>query len=162
MRASEAARNPARSSAVSRSGDRDLMTVGELAHRTGMSRKAIRDLEDRGLIYSAGRSEANYRLFDGSALWCVRVIGNLRSLGLTLKEIEHLAGIYLERPGEPVGPHLAALLDRAENRIEDQLTSLQALQGRIRRFRRENAASLAGTGEADLAPEDPRRSRKRA
>jgi hypothetical protein len=46
-----------------------LMTVGELACRTGMSAKAIRQFEGLGLIYSAGRSEANYRLFDESAIW---------------------------------------------------------------------------------------------
>jgi len=67
-----------------------LMTVGELARRTGMSAKAIRQFEGLGLIYSAGRSEANYRLFDESAIWCIQVIGNLRSLGLTIKEIQQL------------------------------------------------------------------------
>ena len=71
-----------------RGGEPNLMTIGELASRTGLSRKLIREFEGRGLIYSAGRSEAGYRLFDQSALWCVTVIGNLRSLGLTLKEIE--------------------------------------------------------------------------
>jgi MerR family transcriptional regulator, copper efflux regulator len=44
-----------------------LMTVGELARRTGLSIKAIRRYEDLGLIYSAGRSEGGYRLFDESA-----------------------------------------------------------------------------------------------
>ena len=96
------------------------MTVGELARRTGMSPKAIREFERLGLIYSAGRSEANYRLFDESAIWCVQVIDNLRALGLTIKEIRELAGVYLERPGEPVGPQLADLLARAEQRIEQR------------------------------------------
>lgn len=86
-----------------------LMTVGQLAARTGLSIKAIRELEGRGLIYTAGRSPANYRLFDESALWCAQVIGNLRSLGLTIKEIEQLAGVYLDRPEEPIGPRLARL-----------------------------------------------------
>src|SRR5438093_5712596 len=92
------------------------MTVGELARRTGMSAKAIRQFEGLGLIYSAGRSEANYRLFDESAMWCVQVIGNLRSLGLTIKEIQQLVAVDLDRPGEPIGPRLAKLLDRAERR----------------------------------------------
>src|SRR6266511_4959459 len=87
----------------------ELMTVGELAARTGMSAKAIREFEGMGLIYSAGRSEANYRLFDQSAIWCVQVIGNLRSLGLTIKEIQQLVAVYLDRPGEPIGPRLAEL-----------------------------------------------------
>ena len=59
-----------------------LMTIGELARRTGMSPKAIRQFEGLGLIYSAGRSDANNRLFDESAIWCVQAISTLRSLGL--------------------------------------------------------------------------------
>src|SRR5215211_4889253 len=78
-----------------------LMTVGELARRTGMSAKAIRQFEALGLIYSAGRSEANYRLFDESAIWCIQAIVSLRSLGLTIKEIQQLAAVYLDRPGGP-------------------------------------------------------------
>jgi MerR family transcriptional regulator, copper efflux regulator len=46
----------------------ELMTVGQLSRRTGLSVKAIRHYEALGLIYSAGRSEGNYRLFDESAL----------------------------------------------------------------------------------------------
>src|SRR5829696_6279675 len=120
-----------------------LMMVGELAHRTGMSAKAIRQFEGLGLIYSAGRSEANYRLFDESAIWCVQVIDNLRALGLTIKEIRELAGVYLERPGEPIGPQLADLLDRAEQRIEQRREQLDVIRRRIRSFRSANKAALA-------------------
>ena len=130
------------------------MMVGELADRTGMSAKAIREFEGLGLIYSAGRSEANYRLFDESAIWCVQVIGNLRSLGLTIKEIQQLAAVYLDRPGEPIGPRLAALLDRAERRIEERLAELDLIQRRIRDFRAANGAALAGRSEL---MSDPRR-----
>jgi len=67
-----------------------LLTVGEPAVRTGPSRKEIREPEDRGLVYSVGRSDSNCRLFDETALWCVRTIGELRARGLTLTEIEQL------------------------------------------------------------------------
>ena len=70
------------------------MTVGELPRRTGLSSKAIREYEALGLIYSAGRSESNYRLFDNAALWCAGVIERLRALGLTIKEIRELARVY--------------------------------------------------------------------
>jgi MerR family copper efflux transcriptional regulator len=132
-----------------------LMTVGELARRTGMSAKAIRQFEGLGLIYSAGRSEANYRLFDESAIWCVQVIGNLRSLGLTIKEIQQLAAVYLGRPGEPIGPRLAELLDRAEQRIEQRREELDRIQRRIREFRAANSAALSG--RSDLTGGDRRR-----
>jgi DNA-binding transcriptional MerR regulator len=137
----------------------ELMTVGELARRTGLSIKSIRRYEDLGLIYSAGRSEGNYRLFDASALWCAQVISTLRTLGLTIKEIDRLGHDYLSRPDEPVGPRVAALLDRAERRIDDGIAELQAAQGRIRDFRSEHAAALAGRRGADMFGPDPRRAR---
>ena len=136
-----------------------LMTVGELARRTGLSIKAIRQYEGLGLIYSAGRSEGNYRRFDESALWCARAISTLRALGLTIKEIDRLGRDYLSHPDEPVGPRVAALLDGAERRIDDRIAKLQAIRGRIRDFRTEHAAPLAGEGGADLFGSDPRRAR---
>jgi MerR family transcriptional regulator, copper efflux regulator len=135
------------------------MTVGELARRTGMTIKAIRQYEALGLIYSEGRSEGGYRLFDGSALWCAQVIATLRSLGLTIKEIDELARDYLSHPDDPVGPRVAALLDAAERRIEDQIAELEAVFGRLRDFRNRHAAALAGRPGTDLFGPDPRRSR---
>jgi DNA-binding transcriptional MerR regulator len=135
------------------------MTVGELARRTGLSIKAIRRYEALGLIYSAGRSEGGYRLFDESALWCAQVISTLRSLGLTIKEIEQLARDYLTRPDEPVGPRVAALLERAEGRIDDRIAELEALRGRIRDYRGQHAAALGGRPGAELFGRDPRRRR---
>lgn len=142
--------------------DKRLMTVGELAGRTGVSRKAIRELEGRGLIYTAGRSEANYRLFDEEALWCVQMITGLRSLGLTLAEIEQFGKEYLERPGEPAGPRLDVLLERAERRVTTQVAELEQLLARIEAFRAANAAALAGEPGSALGPPDPRRRRHRA
>lgn len=108
-----------------------LMTVGELSRRTGTPARALRAWTDLGLVYSAGRSPAGYRLYDESALWCVAVIGELRGLGLTIAEIRDLAAVYLGRPGEPVSPHLAALLRRARDRADTRIASLQDLRERI-------------------------------
>ena len=71
------------------------MTIGVLSRRTGVPVKVLRTYEDLGLIYTVGRSAGNYRLFGDEALWCVRVVGGLRSLGLTLAEIQTLAAVYL-------------------------------------------------------------------
>jgi MerR family copper efflux transcriptional regulator len=136
--------------------DDELMTVGQLASRTGLSVKAIRKYEALGLIYSAGRSEGGYRLFDESALWCAQVVSTLRSLGLTIKEIDELGCAYLSRPDEPIGPRLAAFLDRAEQRVDDRMAELTAVRGRIREFRAQHAAALAGRSGADVFGQDPR------
>jgi DNA-binding transcriptional MerR regulator len=134
-----------------------LMTVGELSRRTGLSIKAIRRYEALGLIYSAGRSDGNYRLFDESALWCARVIETLRSLGLTINEIDQLARAYLSCPDESVGPRLAALLDAAERRIDDRMAELALVRERIRRYRAQHAAALSGRRDGDLVGSHPRR-----
>jgi MerR family copper efflux transcriptional regulator len=147
---------------ASQGSDQGLMTVGELARRTGLSAKAIRQFESRGLIYSAGRSEANYRLFDETALWCVQVVGNLRALGLTLKEIEELAVVYQDRPEEAAGPRLGALLERAQRRVEERLTELEALRRRIVDYRTRNAAALSGGSVAEAAAAKPHRRQKTA
>lgn len=142
-----------------RPGTRSLMTVGELAERTGVSRKLIRELEGRRLIYTAGRSETNYRLFDDEALWCVQMITGLRSLSLTLAEIEEFARAYRVRPDEPLRPQLAALLAQVRERVLTQLAELERLLERINAFREQNAAALAGDPQAPLGPPDPRRER---
>ncbi len=142
---------------TSEPGRARLMTVGELSERTGVSRKSIRDLEQRGLIYSAGRSESNYRLYDEEALWCVQMISGLRSLGLTLAEIEQFGADYQARAGEHAGPRLAALLERVQQRVTAQLAELEQILQRIEAFREANAAALAGEPDAHLGPPDPRR-----
>jgi DNA-binding transcriptional MerR regulator len=132
----------------------ELMTVGELSRRTGLSIKAIREYEALGLIYSAGRSEGNYRLFDETALWCARVVLEWRSVGLTIKQIKQLADAYLADRDEPIGPKIAAALDRAEQRVETGIQELEALRRRIAVYRAGNAAALAG--RAEFAAADPR------
>ena len=132
----------------------ELMTVGELSRRTRLSIKAIREYEALGLIYSAGRSDGNYRLFDETALWCAQVITEWRSIGLTIKQIKELADAYLADPDQPIGPKIAAALDRAEHRVNTQIHELQALRRRIAAYRADNAAALAG--RADFAAPDPR------
>jgi MerR family copper efflux transcriptional regulator len=105
---------------VTHTADAALVTVGRLSRRTGQSIKAIRQYEGLGLIYSAGRSEAGYPLFDQSALWCTEVIERLRSLGLTIKEIEQPA-LANAHGCDKIGPQLAELLGYAERRLEARI-----------------------------------------
>ena len=137
-----------------------LMTIGDLAQRTGLSVKAIREFEGRGLIYSAGRSPSNYRLFDDAALWCIGMIKTLRGLGLTIKEIEELTAVYMRRPDQEAGPRLAQLLDRVEHRIDERVKALEEVRGRVRSFRQEHRRELAGGRRVGLG--DPRRAKKSA
>ena len=110
------------------------MTIGQLSRRTGVPIKVLRTYEDLGFLYTWGRSEGNYRLFGEETLWCVQVIQGLRSLGLTLKEIQALLSRSCERSDVPLSDLLEAPLTQALARVEERLTTLQALRQRILEF----------------------------
>lgn len=136
---------------------RKPMTIGQLARRTGVSIKALREYEQLGLLYTLGRSESNYRLFDEEALWCVQLIRAMRSLGLTLKDIREIGAFYVQHPSEPLGPQLNAKLTETRNRIEARIADLQALRQRIHDFQAAHARELVGETQLDLVAADPRR-----
>lgn len=133
------------------------MTVGELSERTGVSVKVLREYADTGLVYTVGRSAANYRLFDDDALWCVRWIGNLRSLGLTVAEIRELAAVYSDHSDQPIGPHLAQRLSVAKTRLDARITELEQMRQRIDDFQAAHREVLAGQAVIEWLDNDPKR-----
>jgi DNA-binding transcriptional MerR regulator len=140
------------------------MTIGQLSRRTGAPIKVLREYEQLGFLYTLGRSESNYRLFGEEALWCVQVVQSLRSLGLTLNEIQTLTTSYTERCGEPIEPLLNEQLVQALARIEARIASLQAVRQRILDFQAACAGALGRlppqptvSPMARLLASDPRR-----
>jgi DNA-binding transcriptional MerR regulator len=129
------------------------MTIGQLSRRTGVPIKILREYERLDFIYTLGRSEGNYRLFDERALRCVQAVQRFRSLGLTLKEIHEVVAICLEQPEASFGPLLNQKLDQALARVDDRLAELRAQRRRIIEFQATEAAFLAG--RSDLGPFDP-------
>jgi DNA-binding transcriptional MerR regulator len=119
------------------------MTVGELSRRTGVPIKALRQYTDLGLIYTMGRSPANYRLYDTDAQWCVRFIGDLRGLGLTVAEIRELTTRRLTEDGRPYGTRLASYLDRSRERLEQRIAAGQRMLRRIEEFEAAHRDELA-------------------
>lgn len=132
----------------------NTMTIGELSKRTGVPVKQLRLYEDRGFIYTVGRSSGNYRLFDESALWCVDIVTTWRSLGLTLKEIDELVGTYLEHPDDNIGPRLAAALRSVRERTRGRIAELEQLVRSIDAFEADHRAELEGSD--DFRRTDPR------
>jgi MerR family redox-sensitive transcriptional activator SoxR len=64
----------------------DLITIGELAARSGVATSALRFYETRGLI-SSMRTAGNQRRFARDALRRVAVIQAAQRVGLTLDEV---------------------------------------------------------------------------
>ncbi|WP_206789339.1 MerR family transcriptional regulator [Amycolatopsis sp. MtRt-6] len=65
-------------------------SIGELAHRTGLTVKAVRFYSDRGLVPPSGRNTAGQRRYDDAALARLDVIRVLRDLGIDLTTIRRV------------------------------------------------------------------------
>ena len=67
---------------------RDLMQVGDLAHETGKTVRAIHLYEELGLLTPVARSKGRYRLYGAESLMRIRWIGKLQEMGFSLGDIQ--------------------------------------------------------------------------
>ncbi|MCR5848604.1 MAG: MerR family transcriptional regulator [Lachnospiraceae bacterium] len=63
------------------------MTSGEIAKKAGISQKAVRLYDEKGLLKPSDYSEGNYRLYDKEALQILEKIVALKQIGFSLEEI---------------------------------------------------------------------------
>jgi MerR family transcriptional regulator, copper efflux regulator len=73
--------------------DERALTIGEVAARSGVSRKALRLYEARGIVPKPRRTPAGYRAYSPEVLRVLHFVTQARRLGLTLKEIGHIVGL---------------------------------------------------------------------
>lgn len=105
--------------------DRDI-TVGEAARRAGVSPKAVRLYEARGILPPAERTESGYRTYSEHDVEILRFVRRARALGLRLEEIRRV--IDLQRGGaQPCGTVLQ-LLERHLREIDRTMADLRALR----------------------------------
>ena len=64
------------------------MTSGEIAKKAGISQKAVRLYDEKGLLKPSEYSEGNYRLYDNEALLVLEKIIALKQVGFSLEEIK--------------------------------------------------------------------------
>lgn len=67
----------------------EKMTSGEIAKKAGVSQKAIRLYDEKGLLKPTDYSEGNYRLYDKEALVILEKIVALKQIGFSLEEIRN-------------------------------------------------------------------------
>jgi MerR family transcriptional regulator, copper efflux regulator len=104
----------------------ERLTVSEAAKRTGLSPRALRLYEARGLLPSVRRTEAGYRIYTDHDLQLLRFIRQSRAVGLRLAEIRQI--IDLRRDGTPPGDEVLALLQRRLREIDEKMSALQSLR----------------------------------
>lgn len=98
-----------------------LMTVGQLAKRTGLRPSALRFYEEQGLLPPTAHSEGGYRLYDAAAEERLRFLLRAQRLGFSLADIRTLLAARRAGGGDEA---LAQLAEARYVALERQLTPL--------------------------------------
>jgi len=103
-----------------------MITIGEVARRSGVAASALRFYEERGLIRSE-RAGSGHRRYPRAVLRRVAFIVFAQRVGLTLDEIgKELAKLPTETT--PTGRDWARLSGLWKARIEERIEELQRLR----------------------------------
>ncbi len=107
-----------------------MLSIGEIAHSTGVSRRMLRHWEGEGLLTPATTDPVTgYRRYQDSQLGRVRAIAELRALGFGLAEIGQLLDPHLEQSTLEV--LLTHQVDALQRQITEASTRLVHVQHRL-------------------------------
>ena len=118
------------------------MKIGELSRRSDLPVKTLRYYEELGLLPAVGRSPGGYRLFAEESLRRLEFIRRLKSLGLSLEEIQECLAVH--DAGELPCGDIQRQLQRQIDLVDERL-------GELRQFRSE-LQSLLENWRSDPAP----------
>ena len=104
----------------------DLLTIGEIARRSGVAASALRFYEERELI-SSDRARSGHRRYPRAVLRRIAFIVFAQKIGLSLEEIgAELARLPSE--GVPTGRDWSRLSGQWTARIDERLAELERLK----------------------------------
>src|SRR3989442_2994848 len=101
------------------------MRVGEVVERSGVSRKALRVYEARGILPPPRRTESGYRVYPDDVLGVLAFVQQGRRLGLTLAEIKHI--VALRRSGATPSVHVHRLLEQKAAALQAVLSAVHGI-----------------------------------
>lgn len=104
----------------------DLLTVGEVAHRSGYAASALRYYERLGLV-AAVRTTGNQRRYERNVLRRLAFIRAARNVGLSLEEV---AAALATLPGgrTPTKADWTRLSRAWRSRLDEQIEALETLR----------------------------------
>ncbi len=139
---------------------RDGLLIGEVAKRSGASRKALRLYEAAGILPAARRTSSGYRVFDSDALDLLAFVRQAQRLGFTLDQIKEI--VTIKRAGRAPCPHVRDLVKRKAEELEQRLADLMEIREGLRtllqswRSLRRNRAAVCPHIEHGVRPQKER------
>ncbi|CAA9268619.1 MAG: hypothetical protein AVDCRST_MAG77-3053 [uncultured Chloroflexi bacterium] len=129
------------------------MRIGEAARRSGVPAKTIRFYEDEGVAPRPPRDASGYRAYGPNDVRRLRLLGRLRSLGLSLDEAGGVAAQAFGGECRAYVHDLSALLHRRCDEIDRRVAELLALRSELGSLA-ERASTAERTAPAGLRVED--------
>src|SRR5262245_42651381 len=106
------------------------LLIGEIAKRSGASRKALRLYEAAGILPAAHRTTAGYRVYGADTLAVLAFVRQAQRLGFTLAEINHI--VTIRRSGHPPCGDIRSLVRRKLHELDQQRAAINAVQVSLR------------------------------
>lgn len=101
---------------------RDGLLIGEVASRSGVSRKALRLYESTGILVAPRRTAAGYRVYGSESLATLAFVAQARRLGFHLDEIKEV--VQIKRSGRCPCPHVLDLVRQKVEELDRTLADL--------------------------------------
>ena len=110
--------------------EQNLLTIGELARKTGASVRSIRHYDEHGLLTSV-RASNGYRAFPVAALTQVRQIQRMIATGFSLADIRSFPDCMRMIEGAGSCPETSDALRKRLASIERQIQDLERRRARL-------------------------------
>ena len=124
---------------------RDGLLIGDVASRSGVSRKALRLYERTGILPAPRRTAAGYRVYGPETLSTLDFVARARRLGFHLDEIKEI--VQIRRSGRCPCTHVLDLVRQKVEELDRTLADLaevrRGLQGLLKSSSRSSRRSEA-------------------
>jgi DNA-binding transcriptional MerR regulator len=116
--------------------DEELISIGDVATTLGLTTRTLRYWEEVGIIKSFQRPEGGSRAYTPYMVRRIKFILKLKTLGLTIKELQVLGDAYGDaRRTDNMIPQLIDILDTHINMVDDKISELSSLRKEIVEYR---------------------------
>ena len=127
------------------------LQIGELARKAGVSIRAVRYYEEKGLLMPSGLTSGGIRLYNQPDLNRLIFIRRLKLLGLNMEDIKMALGMPQPDSGQKVRvEHTLGLLRLQKDKLKEEMTRLAGIAREV-----ENSERLIARCTTCHAPQCP-------
>ena len=115
----------------------EITQIGALAKQLNITTRTIRYYEEIGLMGTIDRQGGTTRSYSKDDVLRLKFILKMKSLGISLKEIQELSNIFdiHEQEFSSITPKLIEILDHHINILDEKMVSLSSLRQDIVEYR---------------------------